>query len=223
MCEWDCVDFPTGQRLMRDESSGWRPRGRLAGWWFIQKKNAHKIKDVCVLSSICKYKHGHTQRYVSLHLCVYFLAYCMCVCPVARQLASGCFCLSSCREPVYAFIREMPQGVVDSINPMRRREFLIPHHAPSNSQSYQLAEAIWMAQFNMDASICGHMQMRFKWSHYFQVRTLRIERAPARTQGELHQRYRVNWYSGGSKSASFLLFKRLLARRILDFLTELHC
>lgn len=42
-------------------------------------------------------------------------------------------------------------------------------------------------------------------------------------QGELHQRYQVNWYSGGSKSASFLLFKRLLARRILDFLTELHC
>lgn len=133
------------------------------------------------------------------------------------------YLLAESGEPVYAFIREMPQGVVDSINPMRRREFLIPHHAPSNSQSYQLAEAIWMAQFNMDASICGHMQMRFKWSHYFHVRTLRRERAPARTQGELHQRYQVNWYSGGSKSASFLLFKRLLARRILDFLTELHC
>lgn len=176
-------------------------------------------------------------------MCVFLVAYvsintgihkdmfrCTCVCIFLHTvracvlwLASGCFCLSSCREPVYAFIREMPQGVVDSINPMRRREFLIPHHAPSNSQSYQLAEAIWMAQFNMDASICGHMQMRFKWSHYFHVRTLRIERAPARTQGELHQRYQVNWYSGGSKSASFLLFKRLLARRILDFLTELHC
>lgn len=173
MCEWECVDFPTGQRLMRDESSRWRPWGRLAGWWFIQKKNAHKIKDVCVLSSICKHKHGHTQRYVSLHLCIFLHTVRACVLWLDSLLRAVFVYLLA--EPVYAFIREMPQGAVDSINPMRRREFLIPHHAPSNSQSYQLAEAIWMAQFNMDASICGHMQMRFKWSHYFHVRSLRIE------------------------------------------------
>ena len=26
--------FLQGHRLMKDDSSGWRPRGRLAGWWF---------------------------------------------------------------------------------------------------------------------------------------------------------------------------------------------
>lgn len=150
-----------------------------------------------------------------MYLCVrvFLSAVHLCVWWDSSLWAVFVYLLAESGESVYAFIREMPRGIADSINPIWRREFLIPHHTPSNSQSYQLAGTIWMAQFNTDASICSHMQMRFKWSHYFHVRLFQIKRALLQMRRELHQRYQENWYSGGSKSASFLLFKSLLARK----------
>lgn len=99
---------------------------------------------IYVWANINEGVHKHMLLPVCVCLCVCTQLY---VCPMGRQLALGCFYLSSCRvgRVAICIIRETPQGIVDSINPVRRRAFLIPHHTPPNSHSYQPAETILMA------------------------------------------------------------------------------
>lgn len=158
-------------------------------------------------------------------VCKHMLSFQVCVCersqvctciymgPMGRQLALSCFCLSSCRvgRVGMCIIRETPQGIVDSINPTRRRAFLIPHHTPPNSHSYQ-KQYEWHNAMWIQASA---FMRRCDWSDL--IIFLSDVSIPSECnilqQGGLNQRYQrlrgQNWYSGGSKSASFFIIQKL--------------
>lgn len=123
----------------------------------------------------------HKDMFRCTYVCIFLHTVRACVLWLDSLLrAVFVYLLAELGEPVYAFIREMPQGVVDSINPMRRREFLIPHHAPSTNLISSLRQYEWHNSTWMQASAvicrCDLNDLIIFMSERFEERERRRER-----------------------------------------------
>lgn len=116
-------------------------------------------------------------------------------------------------ERVCAHIREMPGGLVDSINPGCMTLFLIPHPLTliNSPKQYEWQKTTWVQAFVI------HAQMRLNWSHYFPVRYPQSgKKRGAAANAEIRASKWCCWYPG-FKNANIAVFSCFFLMKIVFF------